>query len=202
MTTTPVLRGTDVTTPGSNASGDFSDSPNIDHGKSTLADRLIEHTRTVPEQDMRAQMLGRNETIGKLVILLLPPASRSCPLCCCTHKYLFRGAVVGRPCSAWGFALQPFRQLERNLVRIVPWPRCPGRSTTAAVPHPSRKGSPIPGQVVPSAGDLPAASLLRSREYALTVRQAAHKHRLVQSPYRAPVLLQFRGGLSASDSVS
>jgi hypothetical protein len=145
----------------------FSDSPNIDHGKSTLADRLIEHTRTVPEQDMRAQMLVRNETIGKLVILLLPPASRSCPLCCCTHKYLFRGAVVGRPCSAWGFAVQPFRQLERNLVRIVPWPRCPGRSTTAAVPHPSRKGSPIPGQVVPSAGDLPAASLLRSREYAL-----------------------------------
>ena len=54
-----------------NPSIQFSDSPNIDHGKPTLADRLIEHTRTVPEQDMRAQMLGRNETIGKLVILLL-----------------------------------------------------------------------------------------------------------------------------------
>ena len=112
---------------------------------------------------MRTQMLDQNETISKLVILLLPGIAVLSFVLLYT-QVPFRGAVVGRPCSAWGFAVQPFRQLERNLVRIVPWPRCPGRSTTAAsLIRPGRDRRSLDQVVLPQA--MPAASLLlRSRE--------------------------------------
>jgi translation elongation factor EF-4 len=61
---TPVLRGTDATTRVERIR-DFCVIAHIDHGKSTLADRLIEYRQTVPERDMCAQLLddmdGREE---------------------------------------------------------------------------------------------------------------------------------------------
>ena len=45
----------------------FSIVAHIDHGKSTISDRILELTRTVEERDMESQLLDRSEErrVGK-----------------------------------------------------------------------------------------------------------------------------------------
>jgi hypothetical protein len=171
MTTTPVLRGTDVTTPGRTHPGisatrptSTTASPHSPTGSSSSARTGHACADARSERDNRQTCHpAAAPGVAVLSFVLL------------YTQVPFPGSGCGQTMQRLGFRSTAVPTVGTELGADSPLAPLSGPVHDGRLPHPSR-GSPIPGQVVPSAGDLPAASLLRSREYALTVRQAAHKH--------------------------